>query len=486
MIHLKNVAYCYPGRQTGSSWALDHIDLNVREGEFVFILGPSGSGKSTVTYVLNGLVPHFFGGHFEGSGQVCGQSIPETPPAVLTEQVALVLQNTDAYLFCSSVEAELLFSLERSITPRSLFPHVIDEVLSLLGIEPLRHRAPQDLSGGEKQLAALASALCLRPRLLVLDEPFAHLDTPNRQRVQQALEGVLRLGTSVIVAEHVVDDFAFRANRCLVMESGRVCFDGAPEKAHGQMMDVGILPRYAKPTQEPLHNGQQDLVELLDVSFYREKRPILDKVSLTLTAGERVAITGPNGSGKTTLVKILGGLLKPHDGLALWCGRPIHTMPPSQRAQYIGVSFQNPNDQFFKVRVEDEVWAGPKFLQKKGFPVDSTWLTYTLDLFGLTSLKDHSPYRLSEGEKKRVALASVLAMNPQVLVLDEPTAGQDGRFRQELSAWLRKLSSERHMAIVVVTHDADFAHATCQRRLVLQQGRLVEDDQCMHSARDNP
>lgn len=485
MIHLKNVAYAYPDRRARSSWVLDHIDLDVQSGEFVAILGPGGSGKSTLTYVLNGLAPHFFGGRFEGRGHVCGHPIPETPPAVLTEKVAVVLQNTDAYLFCSSVEAELHFSLERSVTPLSLFPRAIDEVLSLLSIEPLRHRAAQDLSGGEKQLAAIASALCLQPQLLVLDEPFAHLDAPNRRRVQGALDAVLRSGTSVIVAEHVVDDFLFCANRCLVMESGRLRFDGAPQQARAHLTDVGILPRYTKTAQDRVHGSRQDLVELLEVSFYRENRPVLDKVSFTLSAGERVAVTGPNGSGKTTLVKILGGLLKPHAGSALWCGRPIHTMPPSLRAQRIGVSFQNPNDQFFKVRVEDEVWAGPNFLGKKGFPVDPAWMADTLELFGLTSLKDHSPYRLSEGEKKRVALASVLALKPQVLVLDEPTAGQDGRFRQKLSEWLKRLSSDRHMTIVVVTHDTDFAHATCQRRLVLQQGRLVED-RSMDCARENP
>lgn len=486
MIHLKNVAYGYPNRQARPAWALDHIDLDVQEGEFVAILGPSGSGKSTLTHVLNGLAPHFFGGSFEGRGYVCGNPIPETPPAVLTEKVAVVLQNTDAYLFCYSVEAELRFSLERSVTPTSAFPRVIDEVLSLLGIEPLRHRAPQDLSGGEKQLAAIASALCLQPQLLVLDEPFAHLDAPNRQRVQGALDAVLRSGTSVIVAEHVVDDFVFRANRCLVMEYGRLRFDCPPQqKARAHLMDVGVLPRYTETVQEHVHASRQDLVELVEVSFYREKRPILDKVSFTLSAGERVAITGPNGSGKTTLVKILGGLLKPHAGSALWCGRPIHTMPPPLRAQHIGVSFQNPNDQFFNVRVEDEVWAGPKFLQKKGFSVDPAWVADTLDLFGLTSLKDHSPYRLSEGEKKRVALASVLALNPQVLVLDEPTAGQDARFRQELSEWLKRLSLERHMTIVLVTHDTDFAYATCQRQLILQEGRLVED-RSMDCARETP
>ncbi len=476
MIHLHNVAYRYPSRQEMASWALDHVSLDMQPGESLAILGPSGSGKSTLTYVLNGLVPHFFGGHFTGRGKVCNQSVPETPPAVLSEHVALVLQNTDAYLFCSTVEAELRFSLERSSTPCHLFSKEIEEILSFFGIEHLRHRAPQDLSGGEKQLTALASALCLKPRLLVLDEPFAHLDAPNRKRVQQALNAVLHSDTSLIVAEHLFEANAFPGNRCLVMESGRVRFDGPPQASLSHLMDVGILPQYAHPMEDDFILKAPEVLEVNQVSFYRDKRPILDKVSFTLKEGERVAVTGPNGSGKTTLVKILGGLLKPHEGSALCWGQPIHKMPPPQRARHIGVSFQNPNDQFFKVRVEDEVWAGPKFLERRGVPADREWMAQTFELCGLTEFKNHSPYRLSEGEKKRVALASILAMKPQVLVLDEPTAGQDGRFRRQLAELLKTLAKDRHMGIVVVTHDTDFARAVCRRRLVLEQGRLVEDE----------
>lgn len=482
MIHLKRVAYRYPGDTPRSQWALDRIDLEVPPGEYVSILGPSGSGKSTLSYVLNGLVPHFFGGDFAGTGIVCECPIPDTPPTVLSEQVALVLQNTDAYLFCGTVEAELLFGLERSRISPSQFPQRIEEILSFLKIEHLKHRAPQDLSGGEKQLAAVASALCVNPRLLVLDEPFAHLDAPNRERVRYALEAIHRTGTTVIVAEHLVEDFAFIGSRCLVMESGRIRFDGPPEAAHSHLMDIGLIPQYPRPQPASYRGDEENLLEVREVSFYRENRPILNKVSFQLQAGERVAVTGPNGSGKTTLVQILGGLLKPHEGSALWRGQHIHKMPPPLRVQHIGLSFQNPNDQFFKVRVEDEVWAGPKFLLKKGYAVDPAWVDHVIHLFGLSSLKHESPYRLSEGEKKRVALASVLAINPQVLVLDEPTAGQDGRFRQELAALLNTLACRHRIAIVVVTHDTDFAQATCHRRLVLEQGRLVEDRSMCASA----
>ena len=475
MIHLKNAAYRYPGRHGTAPWALDGIDLDVRQGEYVVIFGPNGSGKSTLTSVFNGLVPHFFGGDFSGEAVVCNRLVVETPPAVLSEQVAVVLQNTDAYLFCGTVEAELLFGLERSPIPAAQFGRRIRETLSFFGIEHLRDRAPHDLSGGEKHLAAIASALCLNPRLLVLDEPFAHLDAPNRHRLRQALAAVHRSGTTVIVAEHLVDDFIFDADRCLVMESGRVTFDGTPKTALPHLKDAGLVPRYPQPTEDTPSSARESLLEVSDVTFHRDARPVLDKVSFTLRAGERVAVTGPNGSGKTTLVKILAGLLKPHHGSALWGGRDIHKIPPPMRVRHIGVSFQNPNDQFFKVRVDDEVWAGPELLKKKGIPADRDWIEHLFDLFGLRALAKHSPYRLSEGEKKRVAVASVLAMNPQVLVLDEPTAGQDGRFRGELAELLNSLARSRGIALVVVTHDAEFARAVCSRRLLLEQGRLVED-----------
>lgn len=484
MIHLKNAAYRYPRRHGTLPWALDHLDLDVHDGEYVAIFGPSGSGKSTLTCVFNGLIPHFFGGDFSGEAVVCNRSVPETPPAVLSEQVAVVLQNTDAYLFCGTVEAELLFGLERSHVPAHQHAQRIHETLAFFGIEHLRYRTPHELSGGEKHLAAIASALCLDPRILVLDEPFAHLDAPNRRRLRQALAAVHRSGTTVIVAEHLVDDFILDVDRCLVMESGRVRFDGTPKGTLPHLREIGLVPEYPGPAGESQPLGQDAVLEVSGVSFHRQGRPVLDQVSFALRAGERVAVTGPNGSGKTTLVKILGGLLKPHEGAVLWCGREVHTMPPPMRVRHIGVSFQNPNDQFFKVRVEDEIWAGPKLLKKKGVPADHDWMENILDLFRLRPLKDQSPYRLSEGEKKRVALASVLSMNPQVLILDEPTAGQDGRFRRELAELLHSLARNRRIAIVVVTHDTDFAWATCTRRLLLEQGRLVEDQSMAPSGED--
>ena len=484
MIHLKNAAYRYPGRHGSAPWALEHIDLDVRQGEYVIIFGPNGSGKSTLTFVFNGLVPHFFGGDFSGDAVVCNRHVVEASPAVLSEEVAVVLQNTDAYLFCGTIEAELLFGLERSPIPASQFGRKIQETLSFFGIEHLRYRAPHDLSGGEKHLAAIASALCLKPRLLVLDEPFAHLDALNRNRLRQALAAVHRSGTTVIVAEHLVDDFIFDADRCLLMESGCMTFDGTPKKTLPHLRDAGLVPQYPHPPEDAPFCTRESLLEVSEVTFQRDGRPVLDKVSLTLKAGERVAVTGPNGSGKTTLVKILAGLLKPHQGSALWGGQEIHKIPPPMRVRHIGVSFQNPNDQFFKVRVDDEVWAGPELLKKKGILPDREWIEHLFDVFGLRALTKQSPYRLSEGEKKRVAVASVLAMNPQVLVLDEPTAGQDGRFRRELAELLNSLARSRGIALVVVTHDTAFARAVCTRRLVLEQGRLVEDRAMGPSAED--
>lgn len=483
MIHLKNAAYGYPGRH-GTPWALDRIDLDVRQGEYIVIFGPNGSGKSTLTCVFNGLVPHFFGGDLSGEAVVCHRPVAQTSPAVLSEQVAVVLQNTDAYLFCGSVEAELRFGLERSSVPASQFDRRIEETLSFFGIEHLRDRAPHDLSGGEKHLAAIASALCLNPPVIVLDEPFAHLDAPNRRRLRQALAAVHGSGTTVIVAEHLVDDFIFDADRCLIMESGRMTFDGAPKAALPSLTEAGLVPHYSLPEEDRLPSDGENLLEASEVTVHRDGRPVLDRVSFALKAGERVAVTGPNGSGKTTLVKILAGLLKPHQGSALWCGRDIHKMPPPMRVRHIGVSFQNPNDQFFKVRVDDEVWAGPKFLEKKGFAADREWIEHLFALFGLRPLAKQSPYRLSEGEKKRVAIASVLAMNPQVLILDEPTAGQDGRFRRELAELLHSLARSQGIALVVVTHDTDFARAVCSRRLVLEQGRLVADRSMVPWAED--
>ncbi|SMC27179.1 energy-coupling factor transport system ATP-binding protein [Desulfacinum hydrothermale DSM 13146] len=472
MIALEGVSYSYS--PAPPPWILKDIHLHVFPGEYVALFGASGSGKSTLAYLLNGLIPHFFDGRLEGKATVCGIDVAVAAPGCLLPQVGLVLQNTDAHLFSGTVRAELAFGLENLGVGRREMESRIGEICRRLPLQHLLDRSPHELSGGEKQLVAIASVLCLGPRVLILDEPFAHLDPPNRNRIRKILRSIHKTGTTLIVAEHLTDAYLRDVSRVVVLDGGSIRYDGAPDTCLPHLKAAGIVPDYS-PMPSPVPPDAGEIVlETQDVGFRFSQKAVLEHVSFELRRGERVAILGPNGAGKTTLVQILGGLVTPTHGQVLYRGQPVHGRPAHRIASQIGISFQNPNDQFFKPRVEDEVLAGVRLLGAKGLGPPQAWVEAVCDLFEITPLWQRSPYRLSEGEKKRVALASIAAMGPGVLIWDEPTAGQDGRFRRHLARLMGQLS-ERGTATLVVTHDLAFAQATCTRWLHLEKGRITRD-----------
>jgi len=472
VIFLEGLSYSY--HPSPPPWVLNDIHLEVRQGEYVALFGASGSGKSTLAYVFNGLIPHFFGGKLEGRASVCGLDVAHTSPSQFLPHVGLVLQNTDAHLFSGSVWTELAFGLESLGLPHAEIQSRIMEMCRRLPLEHLLDRSPHAPSGGEKQLVASASVLCLRPRVLILDEPFAHLDPPNRTLVRKILRDIHAAGTTLVVAEHLSDAYLQDVSRVIVLDGGSIRFDGPPDRCLAHLQAAGIVPAYPPISRPEPNPAAEILLEVLDLTCQRSGRTILEDVSFVLRRGERVAILGKNGVGKTTLVKHLSGLLKPARGRVLCQGEPLHGLPAHRIASRIGVSFQNPNDQFFKPRVGDEVLAGVRLLASKGLAPPESWVEEVRRLFRIDPLWERSPYRLSEGEKKRVALASIAAMAPKILIWDEPTAGQDGRFRQDLARLMGELS-KRGTTTLVVTHDLEFARATCTRWLLLEDGRLTRD-----------
>jgi energy-coupling factor transport system ATP-binding protein len=278
----------------------------------------------------------------------------------------------------------------------------------------------------------------------------------------------------VVVIEQRVEAVLSDAARCVVMGRGKVLFDGPPKAVGSVLRDQHLVPRYSvKPVPESAPKLAVDpeaepLFRLQNIRCEIDRKPILHDVSLQVRAGEILAVVGANGSGKTTLVRHFNGLLRPQGGEVVFMGKKIGRAGPSGMAGRIGISFQNPNDQFFKTKVEDEIRVG-----LKPSPEEAEGRFGELcDLFHLHELLDRSPYRLSEGQKKRVSVASILAMGPGLLVLDEPTVGQDGRFLEALSELLLSLR-EKGVTIVVVTHDLEFAHATADRWVVVHGGRVV-------------
>ena len=475
MITLSDIAYRYPGADNG--WTLEGINLTIRDGEFVLICGGSGSGKSTLAYLLNGLAPHFFGGELQGSVQVDGWDTRRESVAGLLPKVGLVLQNTDAHLFCSTVEDEIAFGLESLGVPAENIENRIRQIVETLGIQDLLNRPPQALSGGERRLVAIASVLCLDPSHLVLDEPFAHLDWEGIRRVGNVLAGLHQTGKTLVVIEQRVAALLPRASRCIVMEEGKIAFDGPPGKTLSVLHQRHLLPSYPERLRQA-PQGVKKVIEIRDLCHDSEGRRVLDSISLEIRQGETVAVVGRNGSGKTTLMRHLNGLRRHSEGTVSVMGSPVRGRSPLEMASLVGISFQNPNDQFFKNRVDEELAAGLKALGLGRERLDEI-----CGLFGLGELLDRSPYRLSEGQKRRVALASVAAMHSEILVIDEPTVGQDGRFLETIAGLVASLRDRGH-TIVLVTHDLEFALATAERWIVLQGGRKVGDGRPEELMRD--
>lgn len=466
MISFADIFYRYPGREQG--WDLEGITLEVREGEFILICGASGSGKSTLSYLFNGLIPHFFGGTLQGAARVDGVDTRETSVARLLPRVGMVLQNTDAHLFSSTVEDELAFGLESMGMTPSRIETQIRRTAEILRIEDLLHRSPLALSGGEKRLAAIGSVLCMDPPLLLLDEPFAHLDWAGVRRVRDVLADLHRRGKTIVVIEHRVSGLLSLASRCIFMEKGKAVYDCRPSEAERFMKERHLLPRYPeRPPGEAA--AKRPVISVENLSHDREGRRVLEGVSFQVAEGEAVAIVGRNGSGKTTLIRHFNGLRRPAEGRVSVMGSSLQGKSPREIASRVGISFQNPNDQFFKATVREELAAG---LKGSGKGLEE--LPELCDLFGLGGLLDRPPYRLSEGEKRRVAIASTAVMNPRILVIDEPTVGQDGRFLEVLAGLLASLRDRGH-TVVIVTHDLEFALAASNRWIVLHEGRVAAD-----------
>ncbi len=500
LVELEHVRYRYPD---ASAYALDDINLNIRVGDYVLLAGASGSGKSTFCRLLNGLIPHFYGGSLDGSVRIEDVDTRARPVHEWFAHVGLVFQNPDAQLFNSSVAREIAFGLESLGLPREEIRERIEWTLQAVQIESLRDRPPHSLSGGEQQLVAIAAILALRPRVLVLDEPFANLDPASIARVRMLLREIHELGTTVVLAEHRLHATLQDAARLIVLDQGRLVLDGAPREVleHNVArfrLNVPFVVKLAHSSgwrtiplsvDEAVEMARKDdhillperrngahavaadsppVVEARGLSFVREGRAILQDIQFDLRRGECVALVGKNGSGKTTLLKHLDGLYRPTAGSLHVLGQDTTRAQVSDLARQVGLVFQNPNDQLFKPNVREEIEVAPRALQR----MEPAWIDKLIEMFRLTPLLERSPFTLSEGEKKRVAFAATLAAHPAIVALDEPTTGQDAAFRSALAQLIHELQDEG-MTVLLATHDLEFAESVASRWLVLADGRII-------------
>ena len=405
--------------------ALDGISLTIEDGEHIALLGPSGGGKSTLLRALAGLVPHFHGGVFAGRVTVGGLDTRESAPAGLVGVVASVFQDPEDQAVMSRVANEVAFGLENiGVAASEIWPRV-DEALAAVGAGHLADRAVSELSAGELQRVCLASALALRPRLLLLDEPTSQLDPDAAESFFDLVE---HLPCAVLVSEQRPARPLARADRVLFVDNGRIVLD-APRIAA-----VAWLGEH-RPLYLP--HTPQLVCSVRDVRFAYGDRLVLDGASLEVHRGEIVALTGPNGVGKTTLAQIAAGLLPPDAGSA-----------DHARASFLT---QDPGRHVVTERAVDEVALG----------ADEHRARDALGKLGLGDQAERHPRDLSVGERERLALAAVLATEPDLLVLDEPTRGIDPERKSELAALLRSEAPQR--GTVVVTHDLPWATEVADR-----------------------
>ena len=455
--------------------ALSDVAFCAERGDFLLMTGPSGSGKTTLLRCLNGLIPHVFPARISGSVFVEGLDTRRNGVPKLAERVGFVFQNPESQLFNLTVHDEVLFG------PRNLGLSDAEAerrarwAMEASGIPHLRDRRLDTLSGGEKQRAAIASVLALRPSVLVLDEPTAHLDVPGARAVLSTITSLCRdEGITVILGEHRTGAVSRLANRLLIMDGGHLLADG-PIRAVFAQRDLIHRLGIRRPADEPEQPWESligepapapamaPLAELRGVEAGYGKHTVLRGVDLALYPGEIVALVGDNGAGKTTITRILAGLLSPTRGKALISGRK-----PRAAGGEVGLVLQNPMTQLFCETVEEEVAFGPANLGRftNGVVED------VLDCLDLLALRRSPVHRLSCGQQQRTVVASALALRPRLLILDEPTMGQDWGHLATMMSYLQQLTREGN-AILLVTHDYKIVHRYADRVVLLRDGRVL-------------
>ena len=489
---------------------LKDISFDIAKGEKVLILGPSGSGKSTLAQCLNGIIPNIHKGQAQGQVRIDGQDIFKQSIYDKSQLVSTVLQDPDGQFIGLTVAEDLAFALENDCADQSEMKDKVALWAERLDLTSLLNHRPQDLSGGQKQRVSLAGVLIDESPILLFDEPLANLDPKSGQETIDLIDKIHKeVGATTIIIEHRLEDVLYRpVDRILLVNEGELIFNGSPdellsstlllENGIREPLYVTVLRQLGFDTRSAQNLSQLDALDLSDLALpdrvlkdkkdsssdsilkveglsvsYGDNPAIIEDLSFSLKKGERLAIVGKNGAGKSTLAKALCGFV-PSQGKLTYKGQDISQDSIAERSERIGFVLQNPNQMISQTMIFDEVALGLRLRGIEEAEVEER-VHEVLKTCGLYSFRKWPISALSFGQKKRVTIASILVLKPEIIILDEPTAGQDYKTYTDIMTFLDSLQKQGH-TIVMITHDMQLMLEHSDRCLVVVEGKIIADD----------
>lgn len=524
-VEINHLSYRYP-RATKPS--LKDIHLKIEKGKFVVIMGATGAGKTTLSLCFNGLIPQLLEGDLIGEVSVGGYNTRENAVQSLANVIGLVMQDPETQIIGRTVEEDTAFGPRNVVTSIDEIQASVDRALEIVRLKGYNHRFTETLSGGEKQRLAIAGVLAMGPEILVLDEPTAELDPVGKSEIYDTLDALRQTqDLTILLIEHSIDSLVYRADEVIILEEGEVVWQGKPADV---FRNVPLLPQYGirpipvsllgwvfyqkgwilfedipldLPSAERLlrmiitrrgfrkaqnqvsfnqqritisevTRSQNPIIRICNLDHrYGKDHMALQEINLMIEAGEFIALIGQNGAGKTTLAKHLNGLLKPTQGEVIVDGMNTKEFSTAQLSQVIGYVFQNPDHQIFSVSVEKEIAYG---LKNAGFQAEEIQkrIDHVLAFTGLEPYREVHPFTLSKGERQALAVASILAMEPKILIIDEPTTGSDWRGVQTIMSMIRDLN-DAGTTVLMISHDMELVAQFAKRVVVMKQGRIVLD-----------
>ncbi len=514
IIEFKDYTFKYRAQKEPT---LRNINLTVNSGEKVLIVGPSGSGKSTIAHCINGLVPFSFAGESSGTLRVKGEDPAKLGIFGMSKIAGTVLQDTNGQFIGLTVAEDIAFALENDMVPQEEMFDRVGQVAEVVEVQPLLTHAPWELSGGQKQRVSMAGVMVDDVEILLFDEPLANLDPATGKRAIDLIDKISKnKKTTVLIIEHRLEDALYRdVDRIVVVGDGRIVADEKPDVllAGNVLKEQGIreplyvtalkhagctvaaesMPRHIEtmdlePYKEAVNRWfrtvryekpkktQDCVLSVKDLYFsYTEGNPVLQHIHFDIKKGEMVSIVGKNGAGKSTLAGIICGFLKPTRGQILLNGNDISGLSIRERGEKIGLVMQSPGQMISKPMIYEEVALG---LAVRGVPEDEVRerVYRTLKICGLYPFRNWPISALSYGQKKRVTIASILVMDPEILILDEPTAGQDYRHYTDIMEFLKEINETYGITILMITHDMHLMLEYTDRAVVIADGHLLADD----------